>query len=564
MPNLTAKLLQDFYKTTPMREGVLNWYPFAYGSSVLERSNDALTPFFRLRSAEVVSFGDEYKGSEKFDYVVSIDPGEITVDLLTKYYGYLKPHGRLLLAFENPYGLQYFAGKRNPRTYMPFTFWNGESKKEVEIRLKRAGFTAQKWYYPFTNHYFTREVYSQDYLPNEFLNFRGHIFIEDDDTKEFDERGLWKEIIRNGVFEFMCCSYLVEARVNAEDKPCDVDFATITAYREPEKAFITTVHSNGMAYKQAVFNQGKSKLQSIVDNHIELSRLGVNTLPLSLENDVLVMKRLDLPTLWDYWAEKLLSGELKKEELFSQFDRLRESIYKAAKNGRCYWELVPANCFYDENIDELIFFDQEYYWENGDPDIAVVRALHSLKYAPQFAPEFAQNGISTNWLNALIERYDLTEKWDVLALQAHNKTRDFVFNDTHTEPIENVIRHTDERLRKHNRFRPELKRYEEMRMAAEALKSMNIVHPVIYGYGIRGKMLYTVLETGGMDIAAIVDKQIPVVRGVMCLSSVDEITNNTTVGIIVVTPLQGANEIANELRNKVRCPIVTLEELVNG
>jgi len=566
MPNLTAKLLQDFHKTTPMREGILNWYPFADGASVLERSDGALTSFFRSRFKDVASFGDTYAGGRKFDYVVSIDPGEITVDLLSAYYSCLKPHGRLLLAFENPYGLQYFAGKRNPRTNMPFTFLSGESGKEVESRLRQAEFAAQKWYYPFTNHYFTREVYSRDYLPNEFLNFRGHFFIEYDDTKEFDERGLWKEVVRNGAFEFMCCSYLVEARVNAQDKPCDVDFAAITAYREPEKAFITTLHNNGAARKQAIFPEGKGRLQAIAGNHRELARLGVNILPVSVEDDVLIMKRLDLPTLWDYWAGKLTRGELKKEDMFSHFDRIRESIYKAAKNGRCYWELVPANCFYDENTDELTFFDQEYYWEDADPDIAVARALHSLKYAPLVAPEFAQSGVSTKWLDALIERYSLAEKWDALALKADQETRDFVFNDAHTEPIEHIIRSTEERLRKHNMIRPELlKPYEKMCIAAETLKSMSFVRPIIYGYGIRGRRLHTAFEACGMDIAAIIDRQMPVVSGVLCLSNIDEIANNvnnTKFDVIVVTPLKGADDIAHELRDKARCPVVTLEEFI--
>ena len=499
MPNITTKSLRDFYKTTPMREGVLNWYPLTEGSTVLERSSGALTPLLRSRCDVVVSCEGEYRGKEKFDYVVSIDPDEITINLLTNYHAHLKPGGRLLLAFENPYGLQFFSGKRNPRTQMPYTFQKGESRKEVEIRLKQAGFSAQKWYYPFTNHYFAREVYSQNYLPNEFLNFRGHIFTEDEDTKEFDERGLWKEVIRNGAFEFMCCSYLVEARVSQEDQPCNVDYAAITAYREPAKAFITTLCNNGMAYKHAVFGEGKGSLRAIADNHAELARLGVNTLPVSIKNDVLEMKRLDLPTLWDCWAGKLVSGKLIKEEVFRQFDSIRESIYIAAKNGRCYWELVPANCFIDESADELIFFDQEYYWDNADPDIAVARALHALIYAPQFTG----SETSSNWLSDLKKRYSLTEKWSTLAPLAHKETRNLVFNDAHTKPIEDASRCTSERLQERFHFREKLTQFEQKQASDEAWiadRTAGTAHPIRSGSNVNDQMRHCEHETNDTDI----------------------------------------------------------------
>ena len=561
MSSIISRQLQNFYKVSPMREGIINWYPFESKSTVIESSNGALTQLLLEKCARVTSFDSEYDGNGKFDYIVCIDPGEITTELLSKYRSYLNSKGRLLMAFENPNGLQYFAGKRNPRTGLPFQFWFGESKAETEIRLQKACFFGQKWYYPFTNHYFTREVYSENYLPNEFLNHRVFQFIEDDYTKEFDERRLWKEVIRGGAFEFLCNSYLVEARACKDDEPCNVDFAAITAYREREKAFITTVNSDGTARKHPVFRAGLNRLNIIAENHGDLKRLGVNVLPMKIDGDCLTMERLNMPTLWDYWTRKLMSDELDEALLFDHFDRIRDSIYASAKEGRCYWEMVPANCFYDIENDNLIFFDQEYYWENIDPDMALVRAIFALKYSAEFRKDPKTQG----WINSLKDRYNLTEKWDFLTDLAGRKTSEFVFNKVHTRPLDRVVERTKIREREHaSERRAEHARYERMCITSNSLQSMGIQHVAIYGYGLRGKMLRYVLEMVDMEPVFIIDKQLSFLCGIPLFDSIEKISAENTPDVIVVTPVKGASEIAAELRKKVKCNVMTIEELTNG
>ncbi len=561
MSSIISKQLQNFYNVSPMREGIINWYPFESKSTVLESSNGALTRLLREKCAHVTSFDIEHDGKGKFDYIVFIDPGEITTELLSKFRSYLNSNGRLLMAFDNPNGLQYFAGKRNPRTGFPFQFWFGESKTETEIRLRKAGFFGQKWYYPFVNHYFTREVYSEDYLPNEFFNHRGSEYIEDDYTKEFDERGLWKEVIRGGAFEFLCNSYLVEARASKDDEPCNVDFAAITAYREREKAFITTVNKDGTARKHAVFREGLNRLHIIAENHRDLKRLGVNVIPMKIDGDSLTMKRLNMPTLWDYWTRKLIRDELDEALLFDHFDRIRDSIYASAKEGRCYWEMVPANCFYDIENDNFVFFDQEYYWENIDPDMGLVRAIYALKYSPEF-----QNDPKTQaWINALKDRYHLTEKWGCLTELADRKTREFVFNEVHTKPLDKELERTEIRQREHASERnAEHARYEKMCIAANTLQSMGIQHVAIYGYGLRGKMLRYVLEMIDMEPVFIIDKQLPFLCGIPLFDSIEKISAESTPDAIVVTPAKGAGEIAAELLRKVKFNVMTIEALTNG
>jgi hypothetical protein len=301
------------------------------------------------------------------------------------------------------------------------------SKAELVARLKSAGFGAQRWYYPLTDHWLTSEVYSESYLPNEFFNQRFLPYIDDDPGLRFDERELYRELVRGGAFEFMCGAYLVEARVCANDAPCSIDYAAVTAYREPPKRFATILSSDGKAYKKPLHEDGRETVQRIAANHAELRALGINTLACEVKDDTLVMPRLDAPTLYDYWAARLVQGTLTDDEVIRAFDRIRDDIYQAAATGRCYWELVPANCFYDETTDSLTYFDQEYYTEGVSPDIAVARAVSALRYSAVFSAEPRIQ----NLYESLLTRYHLQEGRDMIKeLFALNTYRE-VFGPEH-------------------------------------------------------------------------------------------------------------------------------------
>jgi hypothetical protein len=396
-----------------MREAIVCWYPFADGSKVLDLSNGALSDLLRLFGCQAETAPEQ---STNYDYIIVLDPPDFGLAALERYRAALGPHGRLLIAYENPYALRFWAGHTAPNTGRSYDtlFSRGDNplpaKAELAARLEKAGFPALRWYYPLTDHWLTSEVYSENYLPNEFFNQRFLPYIDDDPGLRFDERDLYREVVRGGAFEFMCGAYLVEARVCADDEPCPIDYAAVTAYREPQKRFATILSSDGKARKLPLHELGKDTVQRIADNHANLRSLDINALECVAENGILVMPRLELPTLYDYWAEQLALGALADDEVIRVFDRIRDDIYQAAADGICYWELVPANCFYDETSDELIYFDQEYYSTDASPDIAVARAVSALRYSTAFA---SKPGIQELYAS-LLNRYHLQEDRDMI------------------------------------------------------------------------------------------------------------------------------------------------------
>jgi hypothetical protein len=417
---LTGKLL-DFYNSSAMREAVLCWYPFAEGSKVLDLSNGALSDLLRRSGCAVETEPEEQRSGHDYDYVVVLDPSDFGVAALEQYRAALGPHGRLLLAYENPYALRFWAGHTAPNTGRPYDtlFSRGDNplpaRMELAARLEKAGFPALSWYYPLTDHWLTSEVYSESYLPNEFFNQRFLPYLDDDPGLRFDERELYREVVRGGAFAFMCGAYLVEACACADDRPCSVDYAAVTAYREPQKRFATILSSDGTACKLPLHEHGKETVRRIAANHAALRALGINALACTVEDDArgmprLVMPRLELPTLYDYWAERLALGMLTDSEVTEVFDRIRDDIYRAATDGTCYWELVPANCFYEEVNDKLIYFDQEYCSADVSPAIAVARAVSALRYSAVFASEPRMQELYAS----LLTRYHLQEDRDMI------------------------------------------------------------------------------------------------------------------------------------------------------
>ena len=512
--------LRQYYENSPWKNSVFCWYPF----------------------------------DESINYKIVMDPTDLSVEALTTYKKKLGTHGRLLLVYENPFALKFWAGARASTTGLPYDSLLGRcdnqlpSKPELQKRLSRAGFEGQKWFYPLTDHYFAQEIYSENYLPNEFLNQRFLPYIRNDESLQFDERPLYREVIRGGAFEFMCGAYFVEARVCSDDPPCIVDYAAITVYREPSKRFATTVRGDGTVHKTSLHPDGKASLLRTLKNHEELAALGVNVINMKLEHDSLVMPRLDLPTLWDYWATKLSDGTFDVNEMISQFDQIREAIIKGAKNGKCFWELVPANCFYDERNDELIFIDQEYHWQDVSPEVALTRALWSLIYSPAFRADSR----TASWLESLKYRYGISDRFNLLSEQADLQTRTEVFGDAmlplelETErSIKSIVKQSST-MRRYNRFIPVIKKLDEMGMK----------RPAIYGFGERGMILKRVFTNYNIDVTAIIDKTLHNTE------NAEELLLSSNCDILIISILEG-EEIKKNLSGKVTLPIYTLGELIS-
>jgi hypothetical protein len=453
----------------------------------------------------------------------------------------------------------------------------GPSKAECVSRLKRAGFNAVKSYYPFTDHWFTQEVYSENRLPNQFLDHRLIPYIDSATPLMFDERYLYSEVIRGGAFEFLCPSYLLEASVAGES--CPTDYAAVTTYRFERNRFATVMQNDGAVRKLPLCEEAKEKAARIARIHEDLEKLGVNVLPLKIETDgSLSMRRVNAPILIGYWCEKWKAGTLTADEVIRHYGIIKSEIDKASVNGVCYCELVPANCFIENG--ELIFFDQEFTREFDSrgfaADVAMTRAILALTIYNHAGWGFGikDDAFIAKVVDELKAKYGLADSWDVLVEEADkNMTVKEIFSEG-LAPLDTASGKITKRSAAARKAARAAARETMRRIAygpcVSLLKSAGLKAPLIYGYGLRGKALRCAFENENIDVPVIVDRDESRLRDIFCdterFTSLEEALakHRYPIDSLVISPLD-CEPIMKEIREQfgegLNLPIYTLKEL---
>lgn len=244
------------YHLSPIRQNILNWYPFEENASCLEIGGGcgAITGVLcqNLSKVTVVELSkrrasinyerhktyshleimvgnlNDIEFEEKFDYITLIGvleyAGSFTKtehpygDFLKQIKKFLKPDGKLIIAIENRYGLKYFSGAKEDHTAKAFDgitgYINNDTvrtfgKKELETLLKESGYPRQAFYYPHPDYKMPMEIHSSDWLPseNELLSPAPNYDYEKYEI--FDQSQAFKGIIANGQYEFFANSFLV-------------------------------------------------------------------------------------------------------------------------------------------------------------------------------------------------------------------------------------------------------------------------------------------------------------------------------------------------------------------
>ena len=244
------------YHLSPIRQNIINWYPFKEDASCLEIGGGcgAITAALcqNLASVKVVELSkrrssinlarhkhfdnleiivgnlNDITFEEKFDYITLngvleyagsfTNTDEPYKDFLKQIKQYLKPDGKLIIAIENRYGLKYFAGAKEDHTGKEFDGLTGYigndkvrtfGKKELEDLLSLSGYPQQEFYYPHPDYKMPMEIYSEDWLPNEDTLLASAPNFDNERYELYDETKVFKGIIANGQYEFFANSFLV-------------------------------------------------------------------------------------------------------------------------------------------------------------------------------------------------------------------------------------------------------------------------------------------------------------------------------------------------------------------
>lgn len=248
-----------FYHLSPIRENLVNWFPFEKDAALLEigMGCGALTGIFcenvarvegveiSPRRAEIAAWRhkdcdnlmihvgnlNDMNITQKFDYITLIGvleyAGSFThtdepyKDFLQSCKKYLKSDGKLLLAIENRMGLKYWSGAREDHIGKIFDGITGYqnnhsvrtfSKPELTKLLQDSGFGELEWYYPFPDYKLPHRVYSDEYMPKvgELKN-KHFLYYDSERYLLFNEADAMNGIVASNLFDifsnsfFVCC-----------------------------------------------------------------------------------------------------------------------------------------------------------------------------------------------------------------------------------------------------------------------------------------------------------------------------------------------------------------------
>ncbi len=395
-------------------KGIICWYEFNKDSKVMlvaDKNTQALTDVLIEKGCVVdvvKNITTDINSCKEYDYVVIIDMLERMVNpvealiILKKC---VKNHGRMLIAVDNRLGMRYFCGDRDPYTGRNFDGvenylrispldWktiHGRcySKAELNGMLREAGLDNVKYYSVFPDIQETQLVYAQGYQPEENLNSRYFPSYNCPDTVFLQEEFMYEDLIKNDMFHQMANSYLIE--YSPENSFDNVLHATISIDRGKDNAMMTIIkgdESPEFVQKKPVYKEGKIKIDKLKNNYDDLKQHNINIVEAHIEDGAFIMPYVHANTALDYIRSIAYED---KERFIELVDRFRDYILKSsdhvredAQDGmgvllkRGYMDFVPLNCFYLEESDEFLVFDQELYVENCYANAIIFRLVYLL------------------------------------------------------------------------------------------------------------------------------------------------------------------------------------------
>lgn len=315
------------YHLSPVRENIVNWYPFDKNGNCLEigAGCGAITGALCQRLNKVVSVDISKRRSEinferhktfdnleiiagnvleiefekKFDYIVLNGVFEYAmsfthtsenpyIKFLSEIKKLLKKDGRILIAIENRLGLKYFSGAPEDHTDQYFlgldNYINNNtvrtfSKNEMVNIINKSGYKFYKFYYPYPDYKFPSEIFTDSTI-YEFKYGKDYYNLNSGVFSLFDEHKVAESLAEERIIDHFTNSFFIE--LGKEKNFSNVIYAKINNDRNPGFRIATIISENeeGRIVE-------KKPLTSVANAHIDnIYKNSLNKLPENISNGV--------------------------------------------------------------------------------------------------------------------------------------------------------------------------------------------------------------------------------------------------------------------------------------
>ena len=449
-----------------IRQNIINWYPLEKSAQILEigANYGEITGYLcnlceNVTSVElskekakiiekrhstkenlecIVGNLEDIQINKKFDYVIIIGQIEKASkwlpsssnpekDLLLFSSKMLKENGKILLATDNKFGIQYWNGKKDLEGTLEYKNLieertkNGSklfSEKQLKELIEEIGYKNYKFYYALPDYKMPNLIYSKDYTITKEDISRNFQYYGLDELVNFKENEVYLQLLNENkeIFNFFANSFFVE--IGNETIQNDIKYITFSNYRK-EKYRIMTIIKDEEVIKKATNKTAQEHINNILKSNLAFNKANVEMIEKE-QNGKIVSKYINAER-FDIFLEKaneksfienfekytnILYQDAIDFEQIKNNPELKETIknYDTSKlekmkfTENAYLDFIPKNCFLINDI--FYVFDQEW-----------VERYMPIKYIIYRAIQNSNLGEEKKEL--LNKKYNITENEDL-------------------------------------------------------------------------------------------------------------------------------------------------------
>lgn len=331
-----------------------------------------------------------------YDYICMIgvfEYGQSYIHTKTPYEDFLrimqkhvKDDGRIVIAIENKFGLKYWAGCKEDHSGIYFDGLEGYpeggsartfTRAGLEKIFKACGVTDYSFYYPYPDYKFPTVIYSDKRLPNQGELIDNMRNFDRDRMVLFNEKYVFDEIIRDGMFDSFSNSYM--AVIGKMPKVSYVKYSNDRARKYELRTEIwdmpegRTVRKVPMNEEAQLHVRKMERFYRLLSERYEGSGLSIN--PCRLAEDGTYA---EFPFENGVTLEELLDYCLAKddmEEFYRLFDQYLQLISYGEEESVADYDLIFANILVDG--DKWTVIDYEWTLEKQVPTTEIAfRAVY--------------------------------------------------------------------------------------------------------------------------------------------------------------------------------------------
>lgn len=359
---------------------------------------------------------------EKFDYIVITGAferaneyinGDNCFEELLKYCeNLLKEDGKILLATNNKFGIQYWNNKKyidyEENSYyglykeIEYNKPQNFSKKQLSKMINELNLKAN-FYYVFPDYKMPNLIYSEGYnLSKEDIE-RVFTYYDENQLINFYEKQVLNQIRKEGkeFLNFFANSFFIE--ISKKEIINNVNYVTFTNYRK-EKYRVCTIIKDNEVIKKAANDKAKEHILEMKEFYQYLNEYNINVVEQYKDNKFISKYIKDFER-YDVYLEDSKTIEELKERLkvytdilydksidYNEIDvkKLNNDIRKInveklkklkfLKYG--FLDLIPKNCFYIN--ERLSVFDQEWMEQYIPVEYIIYRAIKNTNLVEKF------------------------------------------------------------------------------------------------------------------------------------------------------------------------------------